>query len=81
MTRSLNMRDFDPHGLEPREERIMDAWDAGKSEAEIAAELRVSPTVVRAVTTNLGEGHPDRWALRVPSASAQLAAAIERLVA
>lgn len=73
------MASLNSHGMEPREERIMDAWDAGLSEAQIAARLGLSLATVRTVTTNLGENDSDRWALRTPAASAQLAAAIRAL--
>jgi hypothetical protein len=33
------------------------------------------------VTKTIGEGESDRWALRVPTASAKLAAAIARMAA
>lgn len=57
----------------------MDAWDEGLSEAQIASRLGLSLATVRTVTTNLGENDSDRWALRAPAASAQLAAAIRAL--
>lgn len=73
------MASLNSHGLEPREEAIMDLYDLALSEAQIAARLGLSLATVRTVTTNLGENDSDRWALRAPAASAQLAAAIARM--
>lgn len=66
------------HGLGPQEQAIMDAWDEGKSEQAIAAELGLSiGWVIRAIRL-YSEGAPDRWHLAVRPATERLVAAIAR---
>lgn len=72
------MATLNSHGLEPQEEAIMDAWDAGKSVDQIAAELDLNFGRVRTVIYNFSEKRVDRWRLRVPSATEELLAAIAR---
>lgn len=73
------MATLNSHGAEPQEIAIMDLWDMALSVDEIAARLGIEPTRVDFVTCKLGDGtHSDRWALRVPAASAKLANAIAR---
>lgn len=82
MTRSLNMRPFDPHGLlEPSEEAIMDLWDAALSEEEIARQLCLSETRVRAVIMNMAEGRADRWAIHARAATERLGIALKAMAA
>lgn len=66
------------HGLGPQEQAIMDAWDEGKSEEAIAAELGLSPGWVHYTVNLYSETGTDRWHLAVRPATERLAAAIAR---
>lgn len=72
---------IDPHGLNENEERIMDAYDAGWPEHEIAPRLGMAPSYVRATVELFGEGEPDRWHLRARVATERLGIALKAMAA
>jgi len=69
---------IDPHGLNPKEEAIMDLWDAGLPEAEIARRLDMSPAYVKATVTTMAESEVDRWHLRARAATERLGMAVAK---
>lgn len=73
------MATLNSHGMEAQEEAIMDLYDEGLPLEEIASRLAVPFARVQKVSWTYGVGRDDLWALRVPSASARLAAAIARV--
>lgn len=66
------------HGLGPQEQAIMDLWDEGRSEEQIAAELGLSLVWVQRAVDAYAEKGPDRWHLAVRPATERLLAAIAR---
>lgn len=66
------------HGLGPQEQAIMDAWDEGKSEEQIAAELGLSLGWVERAVHVYAEKGTDRWHLAVRPATQRLLDAIAR---
>lgn len=72
------MARIDPHGLNPNEEAIMDAWDEGLSEDEIARRLGMAPSYVRATIMTMAEGEADRWHFRARAATVELGLALAK---
>lgn len=70
---------IDPHGLNPQEATIMDAYDAGWPEHEIAPRLGMAPSYVRATIKTMAEGATDRWQYPARAATQKLGMALAKM--